>query len=199
MDLLALWTTLVQKLSGKDAEKWYAAITAFLRKENPWEAVAKVVGDVVKHLLDLDADPHCPNGLTVAKDGHRKMGKDIPLERRGEDLYLGGKKLVFHLSERQMNGKTIQGFELREELAGKEVLNANVLDYLLAHQELIPESWKRDECGNVRFIYFWGTVYRVSHGYLYVRCLFWHDVGWHRHDSWLGYDWPSHEPAVLAS
>jgi len=37
-------------------------------------------------------------------------------------------------------------------------MNANVLDYLLAHPELIPEDWKN------KYVFFWGTIYRYSSG-----------------------------------
>jgi hypothetical protein len=152
------------------------------------------------HLLNLDANPFVPEGWRgVAKDGHKKMGKDVPLERRGDDLYLNGKKIVFRLSEQQKGGY-IKGEELRKELQDKVVLNANVLDYLLAHPDLIPESWKKDERGNTRFIYFWGTIYRDSSGSLYVRYLCWDGDCWDWDCHWLGLGWLSNEPAaVLAS
>lgn len=51
--------------------------------------------------------------------------------------------------------------EFYQELAGEPVLNANVLDYLLAHPELIPEEWQKlgeaDDCSPL--IYFFGAVY----------------------------------------
>ena len=51
-------------------------------------------------------------------------------------------------------------------------LNANVLDYLLEHPELIPKKWKKYR------IVFWGTIYRFnkesgpSEGKEFVRCLY---------------------------
>jgi hypothetical protein len=74
----------------------------------------------------------------------------------------------------------------------KEVLNANVLDYLLDHEEIIPEEWKG------KYIYFWGTVYRHNRGNRYVRCLCWIGYTWSWKDKWLGENFRSNSPAILA-
>jgi hypothetical protein len=89
------------------------------------------------------------------------------------------------------------GHNLREELSGKKVLSAIILDYLMAHSELIPESWKKDEKGNTIFIFFWGTIFRRSDGYLYVRYLYWNDGLWQAHYSWLGFVWFVSPSALL--
>ena len=73
------------------------------------------------------------------------------------------------------------------------VLNANVLDYLLAHRELIPEEWK----GNA--IFFWGPIYRLSGGDLCVRCLYWDDDAWHWGYCWLDDGWGGYYPAAVCA
>lgn len=143
---------------------------------------------VGKHIVDCDTDPFVSNGWVV--EGHIKGGQ----------FEFEPKKISLYLDEAQQNGGMIVGNKLREKLKGKSVLNANVLDYLLAHPELIPHEWKE------KLVFFWGTIYRedsvayYSDGSLYVRCLRWD------HGSWFwGYDWLQNDfcgdypSAVLAS
>jgi hypothetical protein len=139
----------------------------------------------VEHLIDCDADPFVPNGWRVEK--HRKGGQII------FDLT----KIELYLSKNQQNGKVINGSKLRKELENKPILNANILDYLLANPHLIPENWKKDENGNTRYIFFWGTIYRGSDGYLCVRGLFWRGGGWRWRWDWLSRDWDDLRPAAL--
>ncbi len=150
---------------------------------------------VVDHLIDCDADPFLPLGWQGVED-HVKGGI-LKLETRDSDLYLNGQKIDFHLSPNQQNGKVIQGHKLREELKGKLVLNANVLDDLLAHKELIPESWKEDEQGRIRYIFFWGTIYRGADRGLFVRCLYWRDGQSYWGCSWLDRGFGGQIPAAL--
>ncbi|MFA5163599.1 MAG: hypothetical protein WC441_03665 [Patescibacteria group bacterium] len=133
-----------------------------------------------EHLIDCDAAPFVPDGLSVEE--HKKSGllKFVPT------------RAALYLSKRQKTGY-ICGHDLRKELAAKPVMNANVLDYLFAHPELIPESWKG------KAIFFWGTIYRDPNGALYVRCLGWRGSEWSRFYFLLGGDFSSGHPAALAS
>ena len=106
-------------------------------------------------------------------------------------------KTEFYLSKKQKGG-TIEGNNLRKELVGNKVMNANVLDYLFANPKAIPDDWKQDEKGNTRYIFFWGTIYRDSRGSLCVRYLYWFDGQWRWGLIWLGFDWESDRPALLA-
>ncbi len=145
---------------------------------------------MVESLIDCDTNPFVPKDWEVEE--HKKGGK----------LVLDLSKVRLHLSPNQQDDKVIEGNKLRKELASEPVLNANVLDYLLAHPELIPEEWKKDECGNNRYIFFWGTIYHSDDGDLFVRCLSWYGGAWKwRWDSyWLDDDWSGRDPAaVLAS
>ncbi len=148
----------------------------------------------VSHIVDCDADATIPSGYSWTIERHIKGGQ-VRLERRGDTLYVDGKKVILQLVKRQTRNGVIQGHELRKELEnGKLVLlNANLLDYLLEHPELIPDAWK----GKV--VFFWGTIYRHSVGPI-VRFLRWDDGRWCGHSYWLVIGWRSNYPAaVLAS
>ncbi|MSU74806.1 hypothetical protein EXS57_03455, partial [Candidatus Kaiserbacteria bacterium] len=105
----------------------------------------------VEHVIDCDANPFNP----WANDGFT-----IEEHQKGGQWKFDPKQVEFFLASGQKDGKVIEGNKLRKELAKKSVFNANVLDYLLAHPELIPDEWKTDGNGNTRYIFFWGTVYR---------------------------------------
>lgn len=106
-------------------------------------------------------------------------------------------KLSLHLESEQEDKKYVSGTEMQKRMKGKG-LNSNVLEHLLKHPELIPESWKKDAEGNTRYIFFWGTVYRYSDGYLFVRYLCWFDGAWGWSLDWLGGDWGFQYPAAVS-
>ena len=135
---------------------------------------------IIEHLIDCDAAPFIPNGLSVEE--HKKCGM----------FKFNPEKISLYLSKKQKKG-SIKGNDLRKELANQPNLNANVLDYLLAHPELIPEEWKG------KYIFFWGTIYRNSGGSLVVRYLYWDGSKcfWYYH--WLASGFDSDNPAALAS
>ncbi|MDP2946347.1 MAG: hypothetical protein Q8N61_02755 [bacterium] len=141
---------------------------------------------MVEHLIDCDADPFMPSGWMV--ESHQKGGQ----------FDFDPAKIKLYLSPNQQSGKVVMGNKLRKELANEPVLNANVLSYLLAHPELIPEDWKKDERGSIRCIFFWGTIYRRSFDYLCVRYLYFNVVGrWHWDFHWLNHGWSDYYPAAL--
>jgi hypothetical protein len=84
-------------------------------------------------------------------------------------------------AEEQKTG-FIVGVNLLKKLP-KNTLNACALQYLLKHQDLIPEEW------NYKLIYFWGTIYKRL-GNQHVLCLC-RDAGgsWDWDCSWLDDDW----------
>ncbi len=132
-----------------------------------------------QHTINCDTSPFTPEGWKV--EYHKQDGQFV----------FDPTKVKLHLSPNQQNGKVIGGNQLRRELENEPVLNANVLDYLLAHPELIPEEWKG------KYIFFWGTIYRHSSGNLCVRCLFFRGGGWGWDRSWLVSDWYDVSPAAL--
>ena len=133
-----------------------------------------------KHIINCDANPFVPEGWTVEE--HQKGGQ----------FEWDPKKVQLWITDRRKIGKYIWGETIREEVANKTPFNANVLDYLFAHPELIPEEWK-DKCQ----IHFWGTIYRDLHGNLCVRCLGWGGTRWSRSNRWIHYDWLGPHPTAL--
>lgn len=132
-----------------------------------------------EHVIDCDVLPYELDGWKVVE------------YKRGGQLRYDPATISLYLSENQKNGKAIEGHKLRNELQDQPVLNANVLDYLLAHPELIPDSWKG------KYIFFWGTVYRGRDGDLYVRCLCRVGDGWDWGYGWLGGVWDDDVPAAV--
>lgn len=133
-----------------------------------------------EHLINCDTNPFIPDGWSLEE--HQKGGL----------IKFDPKNISLYLSKRQKKGR-INGHDLRQELMDQPVMNANVLDYLLAHPELIPTTWKD------KYIFFWGTIYRNSDGDLCVRCLVWYGSGWGWDYGWLVSDFDSDYPAALAS
>jgi len=134
----------------------------------------------VKHVIDLDADPMVPENWSVEE--HIKGGQ----------LRWNPDEVNLYLCDEQKGG-SIQGKKLRKKLKDNPVLNANVLDYLLANPQLIPEEWKD------KAIFFWGTVYRSSDGSLFVRYLGWGGGGWGWGCGWLGNRFYDGGPAAVSA
>ena len=132
------------------------------------------------HLIDCDADPFIPSYL-----------KEVVSHQRDGRFVFDPTKIKLYLSPNQKNGKFIKGEQLQTELANESVLNANILDYLLANPIIIPDEWK-GKC-----IFFWGTVYRGSRGGLYVRYLYFRGGEWRSDDDWLGRGWRGGDPAAV--
>jgi|GEM_PF-957172 hypothetical protein len=139
---------------------------------------ARANGGSAERVIDFDADPACPEGWQVAE--HRKGGR----------LEWSPDKARLFLAEGQ-DGGSVAGHVLRTAVAGENPFNANLLDWLLAHPEEIPESWKE------KAVFFWGTVYRGRDGGLYVRYLYWDGGRWRWHHDWLGNRWFAGSPALV--
>ncbi|MBI5421279.1 MAG: hypothetical protein HZA35_03130 [Parcubacteria group bacterium] len=124
----------------------------------------------IEHFVDFNADPMIPDGWSVVE------------HKRGGLMKWDPSKVKLHLSENQQGSGHIEGNELRKELESQSIYNANLLDFYLAHPELIPEEWK----GKV--VCFWGTIYRNSGGRSCVRFLSSDGGQWHWSYGWLGND-----------
>lgn len=131
-------------------------------------------------MINCDDPPFCPEGFVVEE--HVKSG----LLQWNKDL----QKEALWRAAGQQSGKVLEGHDLLTELRGKPILNACVLDFLVANPDLIPDEWK-GKC-----IFFWGTIYR-SRGNLYVRYLCWGAGRWDWDDRWLGSSWGGGAPAVM--
>lgn len=118
--------------------------------------------------IDCDADPFVLEGLSV--ETHQKGGI----------LRWDPKQAQLYFPRSQEGGKPVRGDEIRQELtglAGKQVLNACVLDWLLKYPYLIPAEWKRIEHGRAPTICFWGTIYRSPDLRRSVRYLYYGYIG----------------------
>lgn len=143
-----------------------------------------------RYIINCDEKPFEPSGLTVASESEQ-----LPGRVRGQFIFDG--KIGLYLSECQQGMEFIRGNQLREEMANEPVLPANVLDFFLSNTSLIPENLKKNDNGNVRYTFFWGTVYRGSGGRQCVRCLCFNGGGWRWDCYRLGDDWDSDRPAAL--
>lgn len=133
---------------------------------------------ITKHVIDLDDNPFVPKSLTVEK------------HVRGGVFEWDPAKVDLYLSDAQKSG-VIKGDELREELKSQRSFNANLLDYLLVHSNLIPESWKG------KYVFFWNTIYRNSDGDRCVRYLRWDCGRWDWGYGRLGNQWYDGSPAAV--
>ena len=141
----------------------------------------------VGHDVDCSKTPFVPDGWRIAEDEHQI--KSAIRVKVGLTVNSTGLQLVKH----QKKGVVI-GHKMLEHLEGQKVLPANVLDYFLENQELIPEIWKS------KAIFFWGTVYRGRSGDLYVRYLYGNGGRWDWDYCCLDDGWRFDSPAaVLAS
>ena len=150
------------------------ALRKFLDGLTPESAI-----DGIEHVVDLDADPFVPEGLTVEE--HHKGGQ----------FAWDAAKVELYLSNGQSGRKYIVGTKLREEMKGKNPFNANLLDYLLKNPNIIPDEWKG------KYVFFWGTTYRGRDGGLFVRCLCWFGGRWFWSCHWLARAFFGVSPAAL--
>lgn len=140
-----------------------------------------------QHIIDCDAKPFEPEGLTVASELDQ-----IPNRVRRQFIF-SLTKIKLHLSPNQQGGKFIEGNKLRNELSGELALDANVLDYLLKNTAIIPEECKH------KAVFFWGTIYRGPLDRLYVRFLYFRGERWYSNYRELGSLWGGGNPAAVRS
>ena len=167
---------------------WVTADVNLLSKGNVLKSVrdsflGKVAMNCNHHIIDCSAGPdmsRVPPDWDAEE--HRKHGL----------LVWNPSRISLYRSEKQQkNGECVDGLKLRVELQGKNVLNANVLDYLLMHVELIPENWKQKR------IFFWGTIYKSYDNTPYVRCLYWTGKRWHCNKECLWNGFYGGSPAAI--
>lgn len=128
--------------------------------------------------IDSTKKPKSPFDDWTIESHDTSLGKVDP---KDFDLYL---------DESQEEG-SIEGNKLYEKLKNQPILNATVAWYLLAHQELIPDSWKG------KYPHFWGTVFRYPHGYRCILCLCFGGDGWCWDVSRLDGDFSVRSPSVV--
>jgi hypothetical protein len=147
-----------------------------------------------KHIIDLDAPLFIPEGWEVHP-------KDQPsnVVRGMFEWYPA--KVRLHLTPNQQRDNYIEDDKFRQELENELLFNANLLDYLLTHPEIILEEWKQDEQGRIRYIFFWGTIYYSSYSDDLLVCgLYWDGDRWDCDFNRINYAWAvCNSAAVLAS
>lgn len=155
------------------------------KRENLIKNELNILESLGHYYVDCDAEALEIEGFTIVS--HKQIG-----------LWKFNPYPNFYLSEKQKDKNnethgTIKGCELYQELADQNVANANILDFLLAHPQLISESWSNP-------LPFWGTIYRDNKtGQCFVRCLRRYlggEYGYTMH--WLGAYLSAYEPAILA-
>lgn len=131
---------------------------------------------VTNHIIDCDKAP------LILYDGW-KVEEHI---KGGQFAWNPEKvKLFLSVNQKYDTSTSMKGEELRKELKDQPVVNANVLDYLLDHPNLIPEEWKVEEKGKTRYVFFWGTIYRDPEDDLFVRYLSFDGSHWKQEHYWL--------------
>jgi len=143
-----------------DVTKMRSSLDALKRFKRVLVGMSKIVR--LWHDIDCDADPYLPDGFSV--DEHHRGGR---FEWNLDEITIHQS-----LTNQQDHLQYIKGGDFLRELANEPICNANVLDYLLAHPELIPDDWKGKN------VYFWGTIYLGSDHRLSVRCLEWNVDKW---------------------
>jgi len=144
--------------------------------------------ELMELFVDLAADAPLPKEWS-ASDGWK-----IEEHRKGNPQWrYEPSQLRLHLSPNQQGDKYIVGDKLRKELVSVPVMNANLLDWLLLHPELIPDSWKG------KYVFFWGTIYRHRGGSLCVRYLYWDGSAWSWSSRWLDDYFDADGPAVVSA
>ena len=171
---LAAIATCMPEISSDVMQGWIESPKALQK------ALREAFCPPTKYVIDCDADPFLPEGWKV--ESHKKGGR----------LEWDPASIRLHLSPNQQSLQYIVGNELQKELENQPVLNANVLDYLLAHQELILKEW-RSKC-----VFFWGTIYCDPDGYLRVRYLVWSGEHWSWNFRRVAFDFYGDCPAVCS-
>ncbi len=132
----------------------------------------------VEGMIDCDALPMIPSNWNIKK--HQKCGV-IKFDISKIELYfLKGYKNVI-----------TENNDLLVELKGKKLMNANVLDYLLANPKYIPEEWRK-----LKRVFFLGTVYGVG-DYLGFRYIEWRGGRWCWNIEWPKEIFFSEDPIAL--
>lgn len=132
---------------------------------------------VIDHIIDCDANPSIPvfhfsSGVWVVAK-HRKSGLlKWNKEAQKDAFWLGAGN---HKDSLRYCPNT--GQQILDGIEKKQVLNANVLDYLLANPDLIPKEWESHR--DVSFI---GTIYCSDSGSLRYRSIRFYNGKWTEND-----------------
>lgn len=145
---------------------------------------------LIQYTVDCTANALVPEDTEImAVEYHNTILGQLDLDVSSIGLHLSNEQQDVDAQAKGM--RFIKGDDLRQKIEHKDVLNACVLDYLLAHPEFIPNEWK-----GMR-VFFWGTIYRNSAGSLIVRYLSWNGDKWYWDRRYTTSDWNSGNPAAV--
>ncbi len=160
------------------------------------------VVDATTIRVNLDSSPRLPFAGALVHNKPKGKGW-VEVKRVGQDLFVDGKKVGHHFSDRQKGDGVIPGKELFQELEARKTcqLHPNVMDALVeTAPHLIPEWMKQNADEEMLFNYCWDVVFRDAGGFLCVRYFYWDGGAWGRGCRWLASGWGRRRPAVeLAS
>jgi len=143
----------------------------------------------VEHTLDLGAKP-ASDGLQIEK---HFSGEKVKVKKSANKLFVNGKRVtpmtlekdvvekIHDSASMETDNSSLDG--IAEVFEGMPVLNANMLDFLLEHPELIPSGWFRGR------LHFAGTIYSGVHGGYAARCLKLNRDG-RNDDKWMSEPFP---------
>jgi hypothetical protein len=117
---------------------------------------------VICYLVNRGANPWKPKKWKIIEN--RGINETMVEQRTDDLLLIDGHKVELFLHPNQHDKRSVLGKDLLSSLESVPrmcPLNANYLHFFLSHKELIPDSWKKDEDGRPRFIFFWYTVYVI--------------------------------------
>ncbi len=149
------------------------------------EGWAKV--QVSEFCIDFDVYPGAiPIGYTILPDA-----KQLPNRVRGK-VSISFDTIDLYWDKDQESGP-ITGNDMLVRLKNQPVYGAQLLDFLLENQSLIPKEWK-----NGPVVFFWGTLYQYAGDVPCVRCLHWSLGTWRdRYISLRGRQFNKWNPAVV--
>jgi len=134
--------------------------------------------------VNLSAKPILPfEDATVETN---KNGGWVTVQKRANNLYVDGRKVILHQFECQKDDKVVDVDQIYGQVMKLPVLHPNIMDALCEHHHLIPDDWKKDNNGNAISIYFWAVTY-LSDGIVGVRYLYHYNCNWFTSSNYLGY------------
>ncbi len=101
----------------------------------------------------------------------------ILIEKNPNGLFINGRRVALYQMPDRDGDYRVTGQEVEAEIANKSVISARVADFLLKHQEFIPDEWKGQDSDILwqdgRHIYFFGTRFATPDGILHIRSIYW--------------------------
>jgi len=167
-----------EKLAGPEGPGFLEDLKLLLRQEGPWSrrrrsektvsSWRKISDTAIE--INFDVPPVMEKCGKIAWNWTKMIGW-VRVERIGDNLYVGGLKVILHREPEQERGLWVTGPEMHRRLQGKNVLDLRIADALNENVHLIPESWEKDEEGITPFILFWAVGF-ASHDGSNVRCFY---------------------------